>query len=651
MRKYRSLLLLGLLSVNLVVLANLLVPVAGAEEWEDVDLTWYYDNLSDADRKKIRQAFDYCIPRQQVIDGLMQGYAVPLATEVGTNIMGYDPSVQPRAYNTTKALELLTEVFGKEYNVNEDPSEVYTDVPYFKMTLISPTTNVARTQWASMIAFALNNVGIDVELKWWNWNVIMPRLFLDPAEPTGANYVHGGYDAYFIGFGASADPDYSGQYYNDSFAPAGDNSMYVERADFQAIINASLSDPVEANRLAALADYQAWFYEWVPKSIIRQGLDTFPQDPLLEGFDTYNYGRFPWVHNISHPTETTLTSIVPGDFVDFNPLVSNSWYDSVPITNCFLSMSARRGIYDLSAYPQLAESWTQTADGKNWTVTIRDGVYFEDGHMVDAYDVVETYRVAMNASTSTYAGDLVTWFASDQDIFAIDNETVQLNLQVFYPYVTTAVLGVPIMKMEQLREIGIDNLKTDATNTGAVGLIGNGPYKVSAYTTNTITLVPNTYYDGINLGHDADDGIFLDYATNSPDTYICTVTKEATTAVTSLSTGTCDLMDPNQGIFGQIAEMEAHPEWAKIIVAPEYGWQELAYNHYDPRWGLNPHDPREMYDEYMIESSTSVPVEITTESETSVEEEPTTTAPGFEVIFILLAAGIYVAARPLRRKK
>jgi ABC-type transport system substrate-binding protein len=501
-----------------------------------------------------------------------------------------------------------------------------------------------------MIAYALNNIGVEIELKWWNWNIIMPRLFLDPMDdPIGANYENGGFDAYFIGFGASADPDYSGQYYNESFAPAGDNSMYVERSDFQEIIKRSLESPLEADRLQALKEYQAWFYEWVPKSIIRQGLDTFPQDPDLSGFDTYNYGRYPWIHNLTHAgAETTLTSLVPGDFVDFNPMVSNSWYDSVPMSNSFLSLSARRGIYDLAAYPMLAESWNQSVDGKEWTVNLRQGIKFSDGSEITADDVVESYRVALNASASTYAGDMVTWFANDTDIYAKDDYTIQFKLQIFYPYVTTAVFGVPIMQAAQLREIGMDALKTDASNTNQpMDLVVNGPYMPSAYITNELTMVPNPEYNGTALGHNATDKIFLE-STGQFDTYVCTVVKEATTAVASLSAGTCDLMDPNQGIFGQIEELEA-AAWANVVTAPEYGWQELAYNHYDPRWGLNPHDPEEMYGGVEPTTTESEPVgtEETTEPDT---EEPTDGAPGFELIMVIMAIGVIAAVRPLRKK-
>ena len=37
----------------------------------------------------------------------------------------------------------------------------------------------------------------------------------------------------------------------------------------------------------------------------------------------------------------------------------------------------------------------------------------------------------------------------------------------------------------------------------------------------------------------------------------------------------------------------------KCILTLGYDWHVLHYNHYDSRWGMNPHDPREMYrDDY-----------------------------------------------------
>jgi ABC-type transport system substrate-binding protein len=601
MRKVKVLILLIPLIVGTFLLF-LSVPIVSAqEEWEGVGIEWYYDNLTEEDRKYIRQAMDYSIPRDQVIEGLMKGFAVPLATEIGQNIMGYDPSIEPREFNVTKARQLMADVFGKTYDPDQvaDDPDTYTDVPYFSMTLIAPTTNVARTQWAALTAKAFQDIGIDVELKWWNWNIIMPRIFLDPVGE-GFNYEHGGHDGYFIGFSASADPDYSSQYYTDSFPPAGDNSMWVDRPDFVDIINRSLTDLDLNDRLQALKEYQAWFYEWVPKSIIRQEINIFAMDPNLEGFDVYQYGRYPWIHNITIPGQTVIYSTVPGDYVDFNPIVSNSWYDSVFTSNYHMCLSGRRGMYNLS-HPigHLAESWTTSSDGLEWTVNLREGVTFHDGSEVTADDVVFSYKAAYECPASTWSGDMGTWFNSSDDIAKIDKYTVKFTLKDFYPYVTTQVFGVPILSKAQMDPIPFEDWKTHGTNTGSEALLGCGPYKFEDYDGSaTIKSVKYDGWDGTLMGHDPDavgGGIWWNNV--GPDVYYTTVVKEATTAVTNLKTGTVDLLDYNTGVHGQIDEIQAHPEWAQVITSLEYGWQELAYNHYDPRWGLNPQDPREMYPE------------------------------------------------------
>ena len=256
MRKTKIVLLLTPLVFGLFLTFASTQIVTGAEEWEGAGLEWYFDNLDDDDRRKIRQAMDYLIPRQQIIDGLHQGLAVPLATEVGQNVMGYDASVQPREYNTTLAAALLTDVFGKTYNIDaEEGSTTDTAVPYFSMVLVSPTTNVARTQWASLISRAFTNAGIDVELKWWNWNIIMPRIYLDPVG-VSYDYEHGGDDAWFVGQNANPDPDYSTQYFESQFAPASDNAFWIENSEVVGYLNTSLIDPNLNNRLDALSDFQ-----------------------------------------------------------------------------------------------------------------------------------------------------------------------------------------------------------------------------------------------------------------------------------------------------------------------------------------------------------------------------------------------------------
>ncbi len=71
MRKLRTTVLLGLLLFGVAsMFVTLPTPSASGEvPWKGDDRQWYYDNLDDADRKKIRHAVDYCVPRDEIISG------------------------------------------------------------------------------------------------------------------------------------------------------------------------------------------------------------------------------------------------------------------------------------------------------------------------------------------------------------------------------------------------------------------------------------------------------------------------------------------------------------------------------------------------------------------------------------------------------
>ncbi len=139
-------------------------------------------------RKMIREAIDYLIPRQTIIDAIMNGFASTLATPIIPQQIGYK-DIQVREYNKTKALELLEKATG----IKPDDQGNYPQ-PFFKITLIAPTTNYKRTLWAGTIAYEFSRANIDAEVQWLSWNVLIPRVFSDPRliSPTGGEEEGGG---------------------------------------------------------------------------------------------------------------------------------------------------------------------------------------------------------------------------------------------------------------------------------------------------------------------------------------------------------------------------------------------------------------------------------------------------------------------------
>ncbi len=63
----------------------------------------------DMSHPKVRQAMNYAIDRQSIIEYILGGYGIELATVAPDYFLGYDPAVEPYPYDPEKAKELLAE--------------------------------------------------------------------------------------------------------------------------------------------------------------------------------------------------------------------------------------------------------------------------------------------------------------------------------------------------------------------------------------------------------------------------------------------------------------------------------------------------------------------------------------------------------------
>ena len=59
------------------------------------------------DKKEARQAANYAIDRQAIIEKLMGGLGKVVPTVINPMAFGYDPSIEPYGYDPKKAKELL----------------------------------------------------------------------------------------------------------------------------------------------------------------------------------------------------------------------------------------------------------------------------------------------------------------------------------------------------------------------------------------------------------------------------------------------------------------------------------------------------------------------------------------------------------------
>ena len=621
-----SLLLFGVASM----FVTLPTPSASGEvPWKDQSRQWYYDNLDDIDRQKIRQAFDYCVPREEIIEGLHLGFATAIASPIGVNFVGiYEASIAAREYNTTTAAGLLEDVFGYSYDsslTETNETSKVTAEPYFKMTLVAPTTNTVRCQWVALISYSLNRVGVGTIIKWWNWGTIMPRLFLDPIG-TGYDYQHGGYDMFFVGRDASPDPIYK-EYYDKNCFPPSSNCYWIEDGpatsgkyattglgtngaypNITALWTDIYKEMDYATRVDMLKEYQQWCYDNVPTVIIRQEMQLWALNAALEGFDTF-HGIQEMIGNWTG-IGTSAVIAQPGDYVDFNPQLSSSYYDEQIFTNTHVSLSHRRGDYNLThAYPWLAENWTHSPDYKTWTVNIRQGNKWSDGEPITADDVVFTYHAILNTSLAAPCRGTLYNILGDATgtdgkyscvTKGVNDYQVIFTLPEVYVYVETVLFSVDILPEHQMSVIPLASWKNHGTNTGDIPIVAAGQYVLGIYTKpNDVEIWTNPYYNDLKMGHDptaVGGGNWLPNATTAGHVTNCTfkVVKSNTTAVTGIIAGTYDVLDSQMGIQADFDKVNDSTN-AKILTSYEWGYQEMSINHYNPIFGMNAQNPRIVY--------------------------------------------------------
>ncbi len=358
-----------------------------------------------------------------------------------------------------------------------------------------------------------------------------------------------------------------------------------------------------------LKEYQQWCYDHVPTCIIRQEKQLWALDANLQGFDTF-HGIQTMIGNWTGIGASAVIA-QPGDYVGFNPQLSSSYYDELIYSNTHVSLARRRGEYNLShAYPWLAENWTASADYKTWTVNIRQGNKWSDGEDVNTDDVIFTYHAILNTSLAApcrgtlynilgNATDPVTGEYTCVKKGANDYQVI-FTLPEVYAYVETVLFDVDILPEHQMSAIPFVNWTIHGTNTGAIPIAASGQYLLGKYTVpNVVELWTNPYYNDAKMGHNpfaVGGGNWLPNATTAGHVTNATfnVVKSGTTAVTGIIAGTYDVLDSQMGIQADAQNVNSSAA-CQLLYSYEWGYQEMGINHYNPIFGMNPHDPRTMY--------------------------------------------------------
>jgi len=124
----------------------------------------------------------------------------------------------------------------------------------------------------------------------------------------------------------------------------------------------------------------------------------------------------------------------------------------------------------------LAESWTVSDDGTQWTFKLREGVTFHNGDRFTAEDVVFTYQRSRNPENSLHSRVV----ANVKDVIAVDDHTVKFMLGE----PQASFLGKTLERSAGRAMAIVSRGALAAMGEAEYGLkaVGTGPFRVTAHT-------------------------------------------------------------------------------------------------------------------------------------------------------------------------
>src|ERR1700756_273512 len=128
--------------------------------------------------------------------------------------------------------------------------------------------------------------------------------------------------------------------------------------------------------------------------------------------------------------------------------------------------------------PALAESWVISPDGRSFTLHLRKGIRFSDGHPFDADDVVFSFTVYLDEAVGSPQRDLLVIDGKPLTVSKLDQYTVRFTLPRPYAAAERIFDGLAILPRHLLekpyREGRFD--QTWTLNTPPPAMAGLGPF-------------------------------------------------------------------------------------------------------------------------------------------------------------------------------
>ena len=189
------------------------------------------------DDVRVRQAINYAIDKQEIIDGVLLGLGLPVASPYKPGTRWSNPKLQPYPYNPHKALALLKEAGFEDHDHDGILDRDGQPLSFEILT----NQNKEREMSAVLVQRRLKEIGIDVKIRVVEWATFISRFIKT-----------GDFNVVLLGWGLGLEPDQFNIWHSSQQAPG--------QFNFIGYNNPKVDKLLEAGRLELNPDKRMKIY-------------------------------------------------------------------------------------------------------------------------------------------------------------------------------------------------------------------------------------------------------------------------------------------------------------------------------------------------------------------------------------------------------
>ena len=189
------------------------------------------------DDLRVRQAINYAIDKQEIIDGVLLGLGLPVASPYKPGTRWSNPKLQPYPYDPHKAIALLKEAGFEDHDHDGILDRDGQPLSFEILT----NQNKEREMSAVLVQRRLKEIGIDVKIRVVEWATFISRFIKT-----------GDFNVVLLGWGLGLEPDQFNIWHSSQQAPG--------QFNFIGYKNPKVDKLLEAGRLELNPDKRMKIY-------------------------------------------------------------------------------------------------------------------------------------------------------------------------------------------------------------------------------------------------------------------------------------------------------------------------------------------------------------------------------------------------------